>query len=246
MIALPRVIGHRGAAGHAPENTLAGFRAAARLGAAGVEFDVKLTRDGELVLFHDDTLERTTDGRGRVADHSLEEIRALDAGIRFAPEFRDERVPTLGLAIGLAVELGLSVNIEIKPSSAQETETGWALGRVLARDWPAGVGPPLVTSFRPAALEALRAAAPWLPRGLLIWERPPDWLATAQRLGCRVLNASHQHLDRNLVLAAKAAGLRIGSYTVNDAGRAAEIAAWGVDWVITDVPDRILPALGCA
>jgi glycerophosphoryl diester phosphodiesterase len=244
MISLLRVIGHRGAAGHAPENTLAGLKAAAGLGARCVEFDVKLTYDGELVLVHDDTVDRTTDGTGRVADLSLDEIRRLDAGLRFAPEFRGERIPTLAEAVNLAAELGLAVNIEIKPSSGQEAETGEGLGRALARDWPAGRHPPLVTSFRPAALERLRAVAPWLPRGLLIWERPPDWLPTARRLGCRALNASHQHLDRDLVMAAKAAGLLVGAYTVNDAARAAEIAAWGVDAVITDVPDRILATLG--
>ena len=98
---LQPVIGHRGAAARAPENTLAGLRRARELGAAWVEFDVMLTADRVPVLIHDETLERTTTGRGEVARHTAAEIRALDAGGWFAPEFAGERVPTLAEAVAL-------------------------------------------------------------------------------------------------------------------------------------------------
>src|SRR5712692_9179692 len=111
---LPRVIGHRGAAASAPENTLAGLRRAKALGCAWVEFDVRLTGDGALVLCHDPSLDRTTSGTGAVSAQSLAAIRDCDAGSWFAPAFAGERVPTLEEVLLLAAELDLGTNIEIK------------------------------------------------------------------------------------------------------------------------------------
>ena len=113
--ALPRVIGHRGAAAAAPENTLVSLQKAKELGASWVEFDVKLTRDGVPILMHDERLERTTDGRGEVALTTLNDLQKLDAGGWFGPAFRGEPVPTLEAALALCAELGLGINVEIKP-----------------------------------------------------------------------------------------------------------------------------------
>ena len=112
---LPPVIGHRGAAGMAPENTLAALRRAHALGCRWVEFDVRLTRDGELILLHDDRLERTTNGCGIARALSLSAIRRFDAGSWFDPAFTEERVPTLAQAIAVLSELGLGANVELKP-----------------------------------------------------------------------------------------------------------------------------------
>ena len=117
------VIGHRGAAAAAPENTLASLRKAKELGASWVEFDVKLTRDGVPILMHDERLERTTNGRGEVAQATLAELQELDAGGWFGPAFRGERVPTFEAALGLCAELGLGINVEIKPCPGREAET---------------------------------------------------------------------------------------------------------------------------
>src|SRR5260370_12288918 len=111
---LPSVIGHRGAAARAPENTLAGLRHAKELGCAWVEFDVRLTADGALVLCHDSRLERTTTGRGRLSAQTLASIRRCDAGGWFAPEVAGEAVPRLDEALRPAAELGLAANIEIQ------------------------------------------------------------------------------------------------------------------------------------
>src|SRR4029077_10733853 len=111
---LPPVIGHPGAAAHAHENTLAGLRAARALGCGWVEFDVRLTGDGALVLCHDPRLDRTTDGKGWVSARTLTAIRQCDAGSWFAPSFAGERVPTLDEALVLAAELDLGANVEIK------------------------------------------------------------------------------------------------------------------------------------
>src|SRR5918912_617430 len=108
------VVGHRGAMGHCPENTLASFERGLDLGADWVELDVHLSRDGALVVIHDETLERTTNGAGLVKDHDLAELRRLDAGAWFGPEFAGQRLPTLDEALAWAVRRGLVLDVELK------------------------------------------------------------------------------------------------------------------------------------
>ena len=129
---LPRVIGHRGAAAYAPENTLEGIREAARRGARWVEFDAKLTGDGVVILMHDDTLDRTTNGHGSVAQTSFGDIGRLDAGAWFGEAWRGARVPRLADALALLVELDMQANIEIKPCPGREIETAQAVVDVAA------------------------------------------------------------------------------------------------------------------
>ena len=153
---LPRVIGHRGAKGHAPENTLAGIEKAAALGCRWVEFDVKLTADGVVVLMHDDDLGRTTDGKGPVAGATLADLRALDAGRWFSADFTGERVPTLDEAMAVLEARGMGANVEIKASKGREAETGAAVARALSQRWMNGRRPPFVSSFSPDSLAAAR------------------------------------------------------------------------------------------
>ncbi len=128
---LPSVIGHRGAAARAPENTLAGFRIAKLLGCGWIEFDVRLTADDVLVVCHDDRLERTTSGYGMISKLPLAAIREVDAGTWFDPRFADERVPTLYETLVLCRDLGLGANVEIKAEHGQAsnwTEIAGELG----------------------------------------------------------------------------------------------------------------------
>ena len=237
---VPKVIGHRGAAGHAPENTVVAIETAARLGARWVEFDVKLTRDGELILFHDDALDRTTDGHGLVAETALADIRGLDAGKWYQARFAGERVPTLIEALGALARLGLGANVEIKPCPGRERETGEATARLLKAHWPSRLPAPVLSSFRPEALAAAQAAAPEFPRAFLIGNVPDDWRAKAEALGATAIHCNQQLIDHPRVLALKGAGYAVRCYTVNDARIAATLFAWGVDSVFTDYPDRIL------
>jgi len=238
-----RVIGHRGAARHAPENTLAGLRAAAAMGVACVEFDVRLTRDGVPVLFHDDTVDRTTNGRGRLAALTVAQIRRLDAGAWFAPRFAGERVPTLAQAIKLLARLGLAANIELKPEEAQGAATARAVLAVLRDAWPHGRPRPLLSSFDWSALATLAAEGPDWPLGLLVRNpRQPDWRAWAKRVRASSIHCGVRGLDRAGVKTLQAAGLPVAVYTVNDARRARNLWKWGVVAVFTDDPPPLVAA----
>jgi glycerophosphoryl diester phosphodiesterase len=234
MLDLPRVIGHRGAMAYAPENTAASFREAKARGCAWVEFDVRLTRDGVPVLIHDDALNRTTNGKGRVA--------ALDAGLWFGPEFAGERILTLARAVALLGELDLGANIELKPVRKHQTEMAKAVAAVLAPRWPEHLPPPLLSSFDRKVLAALAALeVPW-PRGYLAKALPRRWRSEARRLGCRSIHCAHQRLKPAQARAVKAAGFVLTAYTVNDPARAATLFDWGVDAVFADAPDRLMDA----
>ena len=239
---LPPVIGHRGAAAHAPENTLAGLRGAKALGCAWVEFDVRLTGDGALVLCHDPRLDRTTNGSGLVSAKSLAAIRELDAGTWFAPSFAGERVPTLDEALLLTSELDLGANIEIKSDRGGEYATAAAVATTLQR--LRGRAPRvLVSSFLPSAVAALRELAPQIPRGMLFRLIPRGWAEMAQRLGGAMIGADHRRLRPRRIAAIRAAGYRLAAYTVNDPARARLLFDWGVTSVFSDAPDIIRPAI---
>jgi len=240
---LPRVIGHRGAAATAPENTLPSLREAKRLGAGGVEFDAKLSADGVPILFHDETLDRTTNGRGAVAAAKLLDIRKLDAGLWFGPQWRHTPVPLLEDALRLVVELDLDVNVEIKPCPGREVETAKEVVLVIGRVWPRGRKLPLLSSFATGSLLAARLAAPELPRGLLIWEKPENWAEQARELACASVHCADQFLTPDWAAGIKRAGYALAVYTVNDPARARTLVAWGADSIITDRPDVIAAAI---
>lgn len=242
---VPRIIGHRGAAGRAPENTLAGFRKAKALGAEWVEFDVRITRDSRLAVIHDADLGRTTNGEGLVVDADMSALAALDAGSWFAGdgEYAGERVPSLEQALALLGALGLGANVEVKASAGREAESGRRAAGVVARLWRGGEPKPLLSSISPKVLAAVRDARPDLPRGLVVPRPGPGWQAQARDLGCFSLHCRHTALARRSVARVRDAGFVLLAYTVNEPARAAELFGWGVDGVITDVPDLLLGVL---
>jgi len=233
---LPPVIGHRGAAGCAPENTLAGLRKAKELDFRWVEFDVRLTADGEMILLHDGRLDRTTNGRGKAALLPLEEIRRYDAGRRFGAFFRGERVPTLAEAVALLGELGIGANVELKAVRGREAETGAMAAALLRRVWPPQLPAPLISSFSPNALAAAQACAPRIGRGILFHSVPKNWRLLAERLGCVTIHADHRNLCPALVAEIRESGYPLLAYTVNDPAWAYTLFCWGVTSVFSDVP----------
>ena len=237
---LPRVIGHRGAAGHAPENTLAGIRKAATLGVQWVEFDTMLSRDGHVILFHDDALKRLTGAAGMTADTDLADLQRLEAGAWFSKDFKGEPIPTLDQALALLAELGLGANVEIKPTPGREAETGRAVARALAEHWPAALPPPLLSSFKTEALAAAREAAPGIERAFIVFKVPKDWRAQLTAMECTALHCRDEDLTSTAARAVVRAGFFLRCYTVDEPLRAKALFAWGVDGVVSDYPDRLL------
>jgi glycerophosphoryl diester phosphodiesterase len=237
----PAWIAHRGGGALAPENTLAAIRKGASLRFGMAEFDVKLTRDGVCVLLHDDTLDRTSDGTGAAAACDYAQLAALDAGSWFGPDFAGEPIARFDAAARELRRLGVLANVEIKPCPGRERETGRLVAAEAARLWRGEPVPPLLSSFSWDALEAARAAAPGLPRGWLVDAWPADWRARLGALGAVAFHCDHLLLDQARVRAVRDAGYRLLCYTVNDAARAADLLAWGVDGIITDALDRLAP-----
>lgn len=240
----PRLIGHRGVALAAPENTLAGFAMAAALDVACVEFDVQLSRDGRCIILHDEMLDRTTTGHGPAAALDFDEIRRVDAGSWFGPDFIGQPVPSLEEAVGLLIELGVGAIVELKPAPGAEAATGRAAAAILAERWRADAPPMLVSSFKPVALAAARETAPHIDRALLVGAVTREWQRQVEELHCAMLHADQRRLDRPTVEAVRATGMPLFAYTVNVAARAQELFSWGVDAVFSDCPHRVAADLG--
>ena len=233
----PRIIAHRGGA-LGPENTLAAMNISAELGHKMIECDVKASKDGVLFLLHDDTLERTTNGRGIAGDLCWQALSALDAGHYYHEAFAGERLPTLEDVAAHCIANDVAINIEIKPSPGHDVETGRMAALAAQALWASSEVPPLLSSFSLESLAAAHDAVPDLPRGLLLdaWDdRCLDW---AKELQCVSLHVNHLALNQHSVERIKAEGLYILAYTVNSAERAHRLMAWGVDCVCTDRIDR--------
>lgn len=236
---LPFVIGHRGAAALAPENTLASLVRARQEGATWVEFDVKLARYGEAVLFHDPTLDRTTNGSGDLKDLGLTELRKLDAGSWFDDTFTGERIPTFQECMVTLAREGLGANVEIKPDEGTERETASTVVRLIRSDWPQNVPMPVISSFSEEAIAVAQELAPEVPRAMLFWKLPEDWPDVVQKYGCSSIHMSDRHIMPDFIRDASERGLPVRVYTVNDPVRANELREMGAQSVFTDRPDLI-------
>jgi glycerophosphoryl diester phosphodiesterase len=215
------------------------LRKAKELDCRWVEFDVRLTADRQLILLHDERLERTTDGRGKAISLPLTAIRSCDAGGRFDARFRGEPVPTLAEALAVLGELGIGANIEIKAARGCEDETGTLVAAMLSWLWPRPLPELLISSFHQRGLAAARARAPGIARGLLLRTVPKDWRAIAESLACSTIHADHRYLSAALVAEIQAAGYPVLAYTVNDPLRAHILFGWGVTSVFSDVPHML-------
>ena len=234
-----RVIAHRGGAANAPENTLAALRETARLGVTWVEVDVALLRDGTAVLFHDDTLERCTNGRGRLSDCTFADLERLDAGSWFAPEFTGERVPTLAQALAEAEAFGLSLNLELKVHGQE----GQALVDTVMRVFSDSGFPPdrtFVSCFDHGLINILCRVYPALPRGLLFAAPPQRWQEIAEHYGATSIIADHRCVGAAEIDAMRTAGCNAFVYTVNDPACAEALWDAGLTGVITDRPQSFL------
>jgi glycerophosphoryl diester phosphodiesterase len=238
----PRWIAHRGAGKLAPENTLAAFRVGAAHGFRAFECDVKLSADGVPFLLHDATLERTTSGRGAASALSWSELARLDAGGWHGRTWAGEPIASFAAIARFCLRNAFALDVEIKPSPGDERETGRVVAATAAALWAGASPPPLLSSFRPDALEGARAGAAALPRALLLESLRDGWLDEARALGCVAVVFQHALVDAALLATLRAAGLAACVYTVNDPAEARRLDALDIDGIVTDAVDRFSPA----
>ncbi len=230
-----RIIGHRGAARHAPENTLSSMKKAAALGAKWVEFDAKLTADGNVILLHDDTLDRTTTGKGPAAKQTAAQLDRFDAGSWFSADYADEKIPSLEAVIDCLKTLGVGANVEIKPCPGREEETGRAVAALLQKKWPRSLPAPILSSFKAKALAGAQAVAPTLERAYLLDRDFGEWRDHCRQLKCTGLHLWHGSVTGpEIVQEAGKSGLVVRVYTVNNLARARLLLDWGVEGIVTD------------
>lgn len=229
------VFGHRGASAVAPQNTLAAFERAAQQGAQGIELDVHLTRDGQLVVIHDFTVESTTDGAGAVAEMTLAQLQKLDAGAWFSSEFAGERIPTLD-EVFAAVGGELLINVEIKSSATGIVNAVVDCIRHHQMETRA-----LISSFDADVLRRLRPLTD-VPLGCLFGFASQSQLAEMASF-CAALHPWHEQVDADFMQRARDLGCLVNVWTVNDPLRACQLAALGVNSIITDHPETTLAAL---
>ena len=238
---LPLWIAHRGAGKLAPENTLAAFRAGASHGYRAFECDVKLSADGQPFLLHDATLDRTTSERGVAAERPWLELSRIDAGGWHSRAFAGEPLPSLEAIAHYVQRNGYALNIEIKPTPGQEAETGRVVAAACTRLWAHARAPLLFSSFKVEALQAAQAAAPHIPRALLLDTLSAGWFETAQSLAAAAVVTNYNVMDAKLLAQLHDAGLRGLCYTVNDPPEARRLLGLGIDGIITDAVDRFSP-----
>jgi len=232
-------IAHRGASGHAPENTIAAFRRAVALGVSFIETDLHLTRDAHFVALHDDTVNRTTNGQGAIQSMTLAEVRRLDAGSWFGSEFIGERVPTLTEILEFARKHDVVFYLEMKPNSFWGGEHALISALREASEIPRVV----VISFDAALLANLHKLEPTLMTGLLFEKPNENPLEKAQQIGARQLAARGDLVTPNFLAEAHRLDFQVVCWTINNPAHMRALAAAGVDGIMSDYPDRLLPLI---
>jgi len=239
----PAIYAHRGASAHAPENTLAAFELAIRQNANAIELDATLCGDQHVIVFHDDTVERTTDGHGAVLDLPLSAIKELDAGSSFDANFRGEKIPTLD-EVFETVGHDIYINVELKNFATPFDALPEKVANLVERH--SLQNQVLFSSFSPIALTRIKRALPDIPVGMLAlpgligaWARqyPKRWLDH------RAIHPYYEDVTRRFIKRKRERGYWINVYTVNNPQDIARLARWNVDGIITDDPLEARSAL---
>jgi glycerophosphoryl diester phosphodiesterase len=239
LLAIEKIIGHRGASAYAPENTLASFNKALAMGCRFVEFDVMCSVDGEPYVFHDDTLKRTTNGRGDIGLVESSYLQSLDAGSWFSRQFKGERIPHFKEVLEWLAASNVQANIEIKPYPGTDEQTAITVLTHINRYWPQEKELPLVSSFSWDALLMCRNLSPEMPLGLLLDKWDKEWLKKAKQLDCISIHFNRKALSALRVKEVKDQGYLVCAYTVNRKRQANKLFKWGVDSVFSDYPDLL-------
>ena len=231
---MSKVIGHRGLAGEAPENTLAAIRQAAHRGLTWIEVDVTLLGDNTAVLFHDRRLDRTTNRTGRLTSFNKTKMATVDAGSWFAEQFTDEPIPELGAALQLVKQLGLGLNLELKTNGCQTTRLVDAVLKAL-NETSLSREQLRISSFNHRALVNFSARSD-LPVGHLFDRLPLNWRTKAERTGAVAIHLNAAKVATKQILKVRSAGYELYCYTVNSTSVAQKLIARGVNGVFSDFP----------
>ena len=233
---LPWVIAHRGASAVAPENTMAAFRRAVEMGAECIETDLHLSRDGRLVILHDATLKRTTNGDGLVKNFTFSELRRLDAGSWFSPDFAGERIPTVDELLDLAGQTDLSLYLEIKGGAGYGVERAVISALRGRKESKAAV----VLCFDASVLDRMHQLDRLLMTGLLFESGGEDMVREAVRVGARQIAPRGDCVTPELMEDAHRRGLKVVAWTIDDPVQMRALAAAGVDGIMTNHPGRLI------
>ena len=226
-------IAHRGASAYAPENTFAAFDKALDLGAAHVEFDVHFSADGQVVVIHDDTVDRTTNGSGAVASLTLAQLKRLDAGTWFAAQFSRERIPALEELLE-RYQGRLHFHIEVKGQAEHLSER--TIDLVRSHGWGDKV---TITSFQKERLEEARAYAPELPAGWLAREVHESMVGQARQMGLAVICPHADFVDGQLVEQLHQKGFMVRAWGVRDEEAMRRVVEAGADGMTIYFPDTL-------
>jgi glycerophosphoryl diester phosphodiesterase len=235
------IFAHRGARGHAPENTLLAFSLAFDLGADAIEFDVQRSSDGQLVVIHDDTVDRTTNGHGYVRETPFEKLRELNAGVRWNTP---QRIPTLAETLALVEARGGAMNLELKADSRGDALATAAIieSALVELNQPMRARL-LLSSFELDAVAWLKSRLPWLRVGALFtgsqW-RKEDMVSRALDLDAEAIHPNIRLILPELVERAHAARLRVNVWTANRRPTIRRLLALGVDGIFSDAPERVV------
>lgn len=241
-ISLPQpkhgLIGHRGLAGHAPENTIIGIKTAYEYGLNWVEFDVQLSADGHLILFHDETLNRTTNGQGSVYEHNYADMRQLDAGSWHHPRYQNTQIPHLADQLSEILAYPLQLNIEFKcpkmPTQHYLDTLRKQFCNLIDKLWPTTNPLPLISSFHWDLLLDIRKHHPNIPVGFLCEVITPEVIRLAAQTGNATINCKYREITDIDIAQGNALNIPILAYTVNDPDTAQDLLNRGVFAVFTD------------
>ncbi len=228
------IIAHRGASAHAPENTMAAFELAHRMRCGMIECDVMLSADGIPFIFHDESLDRTTNGTGYVHTSLSDFLRQLDAGAWFSKHYQGQKIVTLDEVLQWLVKTGMQANIEIKPHKQNVERTTITVLERIASFWPADRPYPLISSFDLDVIRICQQRAAQFPRALLLHRWNRDWLRLARELACFSIHLNRFIVSRSRIEAIKAHGYHVLVYTINHKWLANKLFAWGVDGIFSD------------
>ncbi len=237
---VPTIFAHRGVSAVAPENTLVAFQAALDQGVKAVEFDVQLSADQNVIVIHDDTVNRTTNGTGKVRELTLDQLKTLDAGSAFSADFAGERIPVVE-EVFERFGSKLYLNIELKnyatPLDALPEKVAGLVRRYRLEEWV------MFSSFNPVALNRTYRALPDTPIGLLTLKGASGFLGRALFTRWLSPQAIHPHKDdvsEGFMLDQRRAGRRVNVWTVNELEEMKHLVDLGVDGIITDYPSKAL------